>query len=648
MITSTEERVQNRYLENYMVLREQAPNLLKKFHGKGDSDWRVVVGKDGSLNAIFKGEYLYPYNPKKLAKDQVEELMKDPKRVLVPAPLFFSKGTKSKLIHFKYMSEMLELAGGEERDIGFVYDRKNIPVMVVFGMGFGYHVIELIRRFNIQHMIVIEPTPELFNLSLYSIDWKEVLSYFKREGRSFNVIIGDEVEKLKGEINRRFAFINPALTFYIFFFEHFSSPVFDKVKDWITTEVVESPLLWGFFDDELWSLEHTVGNIRNKVPLFYGSAKAESDIPVFIIGSGPSLDKSLDIIKKLSDSAILVSCGTALGALHKAGIKPDIHVEIERSETVYKVLSEIDSKFMKEIPIVGMNTLYPKVFKLGKKGYMFLKPNDAGSALFPADIPRIYNSNPTVTAGALSIMAHAGFKKFYLFGVDLGTKDKEKHHSKLSNYYSESSVLGKKPLSMNYDRVLKGNFGGEVLSNNIFYFTKISIENNIANLKLEVYNTSDGAKIEGSHPLQPEDISLQKRGDKDKVLRKFFTNFKDTYRRDVNLEKVLRESREDFDIYMNEFAPRLSHSSGELSEVIQLFSDMHFYLLALAIRRKIKGEYMLRNLIGPTMYQLHKVVLATAFSTREEEKRREFLGKAYGVIGRYLQESGEVLKKLSF
>ncbi|MDQ7082432.1 MAG: hypothetical protein Q9N34_05340 [Aquificota bacterium] len=50
-------------------------------------------------------------------------------------------------------------------------------------MGAGYHVIELIRRFKIQHMVVIEHSPELMNLSLYAINWKEVIDYFSVDSK---------------------------------------------------------------------------------------------------------------------------------------------------------------------------------------------------------------------------------------------------------------------------------------------------------------------------------------------------------------------------------------------------------------------------------------------------------------------------------
>ncbi len=641
IVKSPEEKVKERYLKNFFFLKENAPNMLEKIQREGNLDWRIIVGENGSLNALIKNEYLYPYDPKELARDQVNNLMQDPKRIVNP---IFGTPSEKQFIHFKYYSELIKL--NEDRTISsFIYDGKNIPAIIVFGMGFGYHIVELIRRFNIQHMIVIEVNPDLFKLSLYAIDWSEVFSYFKKEGRSFNVIIEDDFEKLKHHLNQRLAFINPAFMSYLFFFEHFSSPVFDKLKDWLIVELTESPLMWGFFDDEVWSLKHTIGNIKNGIPVFYGDKKVETDIPVFIVGSGPSLDKSINVIKKFSKNAIIVSCGTALGALYRAGIKPDVHIEIERTEIVYKTLLEIDRKFLKDIPIVGMNTVYPKVFKLGKRGYMFLKPNDTGSTLFPIELPRIYNSNPTVTAGAVSLMANAGFKNFYLFGVDLGAKDPKEHHSKLSGYFNEKSML--KGTGIHFDREIEGNFGGKVLSNMVFFFTKKAIEESIRLFNLKVFNTSDGAKVEGALPLSLKEIDIQSVEDKEKAIKKFFTNFKSSYKSQINLDKFKKGIVEDMNLYLREFMPRLTIPSPDLGAVIQLVSDMHFYLLALGLRKKTKGEYVLRNLLGPSLYLFHRILMTRAFTTKDEKERKEYLTKAYSIVGNFLREAEfELIKAL--
>jgi hypothetical protein len=89
---------------------------------------------------------------------------------------------------------------------------------------------------------------------------------------------------------------------------------------------------WGFFDDSLIALSHSMRNIERGVPFFKKNKKISQkhqNVPVFIIGSGPSLDESLPFIKENKERAILISCGSAISALHKHGITPDIEVQIE-------------------------------------------------------------------------------------------------------------------------------------------------------------------------------------------------------------------------------------------------------------------------------------------------------------------------------
>ena len=110
---------------------------------------------------------------------------------------------------------------------------------------------------------------------------------------------------------------------------------------------------WGFFDDNIISISHCVENVRKNLPfLITGKSLDEnwSNIPVFVVGNGPSLDMAIDTLKKLQDNVIILSCGSALSALHKAGIRPDIHVQVERTKLVpdsHRLLNDAD--YLKDI-----------------------------------------------------------------------------------------------------------------------------------------------------------------------------------------------------------------------------------------------------------------------------------------------------------
>ncbi|MDQ7082431.1 MAG: hypothetical protein Q9N34_05335 [Aquificota bacterium] len=58
-IKEREEILKKRYINNYMVLKERAPTIIDKINRRTEGiDWRVVLGSDGSINAIINGTHL--------------------------------------------------------------------------------------------------------------------------------------------------------------------------------------------------------------------------------------------------------------------------------------------------------------------------------------------------------------------------------------------------------------------------------------------------------------------------------------------------------------------------------------------------------------------------------------------------------------
>ena len=152
----------------------------------------------------------------------------------------------------------------------------------------------------------------------------------------------------------------------------------------------------GFFDDERVSLSHTAHNLKNNIKLFKPYPNTKKMPPAFIVGNGPSLDELLPMIKQHKDDAVIFSCGTTLGSLYKAGIKPDFHVEMERVAWVEDwILAGTDEEFRKDIIGLGLNTLHPDSLAMFERSGFAKKPNDLGTvamdSLFEKMIYLIFN-----------------------------------------------------------------------------------------------------------------------------------------------------------------------------------------------------------------------------------------------------------------
>ncbi|MGN4935622.1 6-hydroxymethylpterin diphosphokinase MptE-like protein [Aeromonas rivipollensis] len=104
---------------------------------------------------------------------------------------------------------------------------------------------------------------------------------------------------------------------------------------------------WGFFDDNLFAIAHSATNICDGVPFLLKDRQVDSsykELPVFIVGNGPSLDETIGYLKKYQDSAIIIACGSTVSALYKAGIKPDICVAVERTKSMADFLTFLKIK----------------------------------------------------------------------------------------------------------------------------------------------------------------------------------------------------------------------------------------------------------------------------------------------------------------
>ena len=60
------------------------------------------------------------------------------------------------------------------------------------------------------------------------------------------------------------------------------------------------------------------------------------DKPALVIGAGPSLNDAIPFLKNLQDQFVIISTGTALAPLRKAGIKPDLVMAVDASHLVEK------------------------------------------------------------------------------------------------------------------------------------------------------------------------------------------------------------------------------------------------------------------------------------------------------------------------
>lgn len=513
LLASSDDDLMCRYKANLLAFEEHYPNIYDFFKDYIPEKY-IVDATDGFVNAlnVETGKPFYPYPSLLSTQLQFDNFVVAPN--IKEFNFNASEENEAGFMHADYLELMLKLLPEKKTDNKITTNK--LSTLMVFGVGAGYHLEMLTQKYDTACLYIIEPDLDLFFLSLFSINWLFILETFDKNDGLIHISLGPQEDDFfanimkKSALNGRFQMANVAG--YI----HYQSDEIDNLIKDFNKNYITMGQGWGFFDDGVMAIGHTLENIKNKVPILKKSTVKYIDfahLPVFIIGNGPSLDESIETIKKLQGKAIIISCGSALSALYKYGISPDFHCEQERTFPVAeKVELSCPREFLEDIVLLAPSTVHPAVFSMFKKSIMAPKSNEPSTSLLLRDklgfeLFEAYEFiNPTVANTALVMGYNLGFKSFYLFGIDLGHKKGSNHHSKKSIYYTEDeNDLDLYDLDEDKFKEVEGNFGGTFICDSFFNQSNANLSKQILAFDdLYCTNLSDGAQINGSLPLRVE------------------------------------------------------------------------------------------------------------------------------------------------
>ncbi|MCW9034118.1 MAG: DUF115 domain-containing protein [Rhodospirillales bacterium] len=497
---------------NEELFQDKFPHVLAALKSLGDPISELVIEGDKAVNIKIDGQNLYPENFEDVAKQQVESYFENPDRIGFTDPSHCNLSPVSRKL-LKYTQGFL-ISNNITRLAP--YPLKNIGYTFIFGIGLGGHLLEVIKRSEGINIALIEPIPEFLTHSFSTIDWQEIVDFAEESGSDISFILGqapyDIVETISMHMRRSMNTFLDGSYAYI----HYPSWTIIEARKLLNEEIKSNYISSGFFEDEILMMTNTYDNFKNHdFHILNRQPVLEQQKPVFIVGSGPSLDKSLPKIIELRDKVILLSSGSSsLDILLKNGLTPDFHVEVENSHPLVVNLQKLAETYdLSSITFIGSTTVNPLVGKIFKKKFFFFRPQLSPMYILNPGIDGLIGTDPLVANTGFSSMLACGFQNIYLFGVDCGKRRGAGHHSKQAVYYKDDydnflKGFGKETLDDGYNQVVPGNFGGEILTTKLFNISRAAFTYSLRNRTAKRYNCSDGAKIEGITPLSPFAIKL--------------------------------------------------------------------------------------------------------------------------------------------
>jgi hypothetical protein len=480
----------------------------------------LVIDDDGNTDVSFDNQSFYQMDAKEFAEQQLEEYWKVPTRFAItpPNPSTLDTYAGPRLFNILSRSEK----AGIEYQLAFA-DRTSFT-LVVLGVGLGYHINSLVEHTECRAVCFVDVNYEFLYHSLEIYDWVELDEILEEREGLMRFVVDSNPKNLSLFVRQFIRGSNTAGLDGLTFFQHHRNAVLNeaRVEVFNGLGLVISSL--GFFYDETLMLKNIHKNFHEGNSKYYlrRHDRFPVDAPVFVVGSGPSLDNCLPIIKENADRAFIISAGTSLRPLVLNGIMPDIHLEQENLNVLVTVGQVSKDHDLSSILFMASSTVDPEAIAQFKNVLFYNRKSlSPFSIYFNDDETTLERPHNTVVNAAFSFVQELGFRSFYFFGVDCGATDQSKHHSKDAYQYTEGALHVDQAFSI----PVTSNFGGE-------FFTSTGLSESLDFLEAAVtsngsgrhyYNCSDGAFIKGVLPLLPKKINLPDvQFDKQEVLQEIF------------------------------------------------------------------------------------------------------------------------------
>ncbi|HGE8238713.1 motility associated factor glycosyltransferase family protein [Aeromonas sp. 82P] len=618
-----------RFDKNMEAFKRYMPRIYEQFKNyKSDRAFRFYCNENGVPNLLWLDDNisLYGHDPFLECKAQVDSVLHS--NDAIQTIEFSSEDNPLDFIHVNYMNEMLEqqylLA---DRLIPISKAGDVIPLVIMFGVGLGYQISYLFEQCQPKVFFIVEPDLDLFYASIFTFDWFSLFEYIDNANLNIHIFLGQTNDEIINDIAPAMAKFGSYLAAASIGFWHYRS---EKIIDLIKRVKQEFFILasgWGFFDDNIIAMSHCIENVKNNIPFLVKDKYVDEkwkNIPVFIVGNGPSLDNSIDTLKYLHNNVIIISCGSALSALHRAGIKPDIHVQVERTKLVPDTHALLnDDNYLRDILFLSLDVIHPDCMMQFDKVGLAFKLFEPGSFILKRDfeIARLRDTlraaNPLVGNTGLATACRLGFENIYLFGIDNGYISDQHHHSKLSFYFDDDGKSKEKLsllITQKSKHLVPGNFGGDVETTNMMINSKLVMENLIKVYKqVDIFNCSNGAEIKGTKPTRISDIIIDRLIiDKDE-LKSHIIN--DIYQpMNISTEDFVgRINSEFFDELIDKMVSEWESDFSSRESILQCMMRQYEYMSAI---RNSEYNHIYRCVIG-SLYYSYSVILSTLYRYEE-------------------------------
>lgn len=309
-------------------------------------------------------------------------------------------------------------------------DLTQVEVFYFYGLGNGaayFQCKEWLQQSSERRLIFLEDDPELISSFLYLPEALEILSHPQVELELFSKK-GEEIEAL-------------AQRFPVKRVEFSGLKSKKGVQNLRLQCLRKTALSHALYIDRLHGYQpfrNFVENIQYLPHSFYanGLKGAFQDVPAIVCGAGPSLQKSLPLLKELENRALIIAGGSTLAALSSQGILPHFGMAIDPNLEEYRRLK---NSFAFEVPLLYSTRVYPGIFQTCNGPFGYMRSGIGGvpelwleeelGLLDPLIGEELSSETISVTAVAIAWAQFLGCNPILINGVDMAYTGNKRYAS---------------------------------------------------------------------------------------------------------------------------------------------------------------------------------------------------------------------------
>ena len=297
-----------------------------------------------------------------------------------------------------------------------------IQGLVCLGCGNGEFIQYILEKFKPFNLIILVSRWEDLICSFDNLDWSAIYTYYD-SSPNHRILLGRINDDPYQTLTYLSSFGLVSMEGMLIYSPSSSDKELLDIKPLLVGREAQNLILYqGYTIDEYNMIYNSA--LFSRKPKIYSSPSKQIATSVIVVGSGPSLDESINSLKT-SVFHVIVCGGSNYRTLMKNGIVPDFLVLVERADEVFDSYKSMYDEFGKSsTKLVVSSTCSDRLADLYDDVCIFYRPALTPLVVFgEGDHQKISYEGPQAVCAAFSFAMNMRPDSVLLVGVDFGSSD---------------------------------------------------------------------------------------------------------------------------------------------------------------------------------------------------------------------------------